>query len=128
MLTKGYEPEEGKAMKQVWQAKLVSNEVPPARGRDRIVQHFEPGSSTAVPLNVTYRLGKIRELGLTNYGMWSAVKTSRFAPRALFGWCWKYIPGSPTPQSADIGILFRCLRRSPSSAASESPFFLLHRS
>ncbi len=115
-------------MKQVWQAKLVSNEVPPARGRDRIVQHFEPGSSTAVPLNVTYRLGKIRELGLTNYGMWSAVKTSRFAPRALFGRCWKYIPGSPTPQSADIGILFRYLRRSPSSAASESPFFLLHRS
>jgi SAM-dependent methyltransferase len=30
----------------------------------RLVRHFDPGSPTAVPVNVAYRLGKIRELGL----------------------------------------------------------------
>lgn len=39
------------------------------RQRDRIIQHFYPGCSTAVPLNVTYRLGKIRDLGLLT-GEW----------------------------------------------------------
>lgn len=34
------------------------------QGNSRIVQHFKPGSSTAVPSNVAYRLGKIRKLGI----------------------------------------------------------------
>jgi SAM-dependent methyltransferase len=37
--------------------------------KERIIQSFEPGSSTAVPSNVTYRLGKIRDLGLLS-GKW----------------------------------------------------------
>jgi SAM-dependent methyltransferase len=39
------------------------------RTRSRIIEHFEPGSSTAVPTNVSYRLGKIRKLGLLE-GEW----------------------------------------------------------
>jgi SAM-dependent methyltransferase len=39
------------------------------RQGERIIQCFEPGTSTAVPSNVTYRLGKIRDLGLLN-GEW----------------------------------------------------------
>src|SRR2546426_3986474 len=48
-------------MKQVWQGE--------AREKNRIIQHFQPGYSTAVPLNVSYRLGKIRDLGLLK-GEW----------------------------------------------------------
>ncbi len=51
-------------MKQLRLARPVRDEAHRTRGRNRIVRHFEPGSSTAVPLNVTYRLGKIREPGL----------------------------------------------------------------
>ena len=54
-------------MKQIWQVKtnrdlthLIEN---------RVIQHFEPGCSTAVSSNVTYRLGKIRDLGLLK-GEW----------------------------------------------------------
>jgi len=36
---------------------------------DRIVQEFHPGASTATPLNVAYRLGKLRGLGLLK-GRW----------------------------------------------------------
>ena len=56
-------------MKQLRLARPVRDEAHRTRGRNRIVRHFEPGSSTAVPLNVTYRLGKIRELGLLK-GEW----------------------------------------------------------
>lgn len=56
-------------MKQAWQAKAGRNGAHQARERNRIIQYFEPGSSTAVPLNVTYRLGKIRDLGLLK-GEW----------------------------------------------------------
>lgn len=37
--------------------------------RDRIVQHLEPGSTTAVPSNIKYRLGKLLDLGLLR-GEW----------------------------------------------------------
>lgn len=40
----------------------------PKRGK-RLVQHFYPGESTAASLNVRYRLGKIRDLGLLK-GEW----------------------------------------------------------
>lgn len=40
----------------------------PQRGK-RLVQHFYPGESTAASLNVQYRLGRIRELGLLK-GEW----------------------------------------------------------
>jgi 2-polyprenyl-3-methyl-5-hydroxy-6-metoxy-1,4-benzoquinol methylase len=36
---------------------------------DRIVQHFKPGGSTAVPSNVSYRLKKIQKLGILK-GKW----------------------------------------------------------
>src|SRR5690348_11362714 len=39
------------------------------RGRNRVIQRFEPGASTAVPSNVTYRLGELRDLGLLK-GEW----------------------------------------------------------
>ena len=56
-------------MKQVWQATTSEDRAHQTRVRSRIVQHFDPGSSTAVPLNVTYRLGKILDLGLLK-GEW----------------------------------------------------------
>jgi len=37
--------------------------------RDRIVQHLEPGSATAVPSNIKYRLGKLLDFGLLR-GEW----------------------------------------------------------
>ena len=55
-------------MKQLRLARPVRDEAHRTRGRNRIVRHFEPGSSTAVPLNVIYRLGKIRELGQRQIG------------------------------------------------------------
>jgi 2-polyprenyl-3-methyl-5-hydroxy-6-metoxy-1,4-benzoquinol methylase len=39
------------------------------QGNKRIVQYFKPGSSTAVPSNVVYRMGKIRKLGVLK-GRW----------------------------------------------------------
>jgi 2-polyprenyl-3-methyl-5-hydroxy-6-metoxy-1,4-benzoquinol methylase len=39
------------------------------RGGNRVIQRFEPGASTAMPSNVTYRLGKLRDLGLLK-GEW----------------------------------------------------------
>ncbi len=56
-------------MKQVWQARTNGDRPHQIRGRNRIIQHFEPGCSTAVPSNVTYRLAKIRDLGLLK-GEW----------------------------------------------------------
>jgi SAM-dependent methyltransferase len=45
------------------------NRAYPIRERKRIIQHFEPGAPTDVPSNVTYRLGKIHDLGLLK-GEW----------------------------------------------------------
>ena len=56
-------------MKQMWQPGTSGNRAHQTRVRNRIIQHFNPGSSTAVPSNVAYRLGKIRELGLLK-GCW----------------------------------------------------------
>lgn len=56
-------------MKQMWQATTSEDRAHQTMVRNRIIQHFEPGSSTAVPLNVTYRLGKILDLGLLK-GEW----------------------------------------------------------
>jgi SAM-dependent methyltransferase len=56
-------------MKQVWQAMANGAHAPQTKGRNRIIQHFDPGSSTAVPSNITYRLGKLRDLGLLK-GEW----------------------------------------------------------
>ncbi len=43
--------------------------VEPVQENNRIIQHFKPGDSTAVPSNVTYRLSKIRKLGILK-GKW----------------------------------------------------------
>src|SRR2546427_8577649 len=56
-------------MKQVLQARASGYRARQTRVRNRIIQHFDPGSSTAAPLNVTYRLGKLRDLGLLK-GEW----------------------------------------------------------
>src|SRR2546425_998419 len=56
-------------MKQVWQGTASGDREHQTRVRSRIIQHFQPGYSTAVPLNVSYRLGKIRDLGLLK-GEW----------------------------------------------------------
>jgi SAM-dependent methyltransferase len=56
-------------MRQIWRATASRSRPQETRQRDRIVQHFDPGSSTAVPSNVTYRLGKLRDLGLLK-GEW----------------------------------------------------------
>ncbi len=56
-------------MKQISQASISRDRAPQTRGRNRIIQHFDPGSSTAVQSNITYRLGKLRDLGLLK-GEW----------------------------------------------------------
>src|SRR5207249_9391511 len=62
-------PEEGEEMKQVWQAGINRVPASQAKRRNRVIQHFGPGCSTAVPSNVTYRLGKLHALGLLK-GEW----------------------------------------------------------
>jgi len=39
------------------------------KSKDRVIRDFDPGAATAVPSNVTYRLGKLRDLGLLK-GEW----------------------------------------------------------
>jgi len=56
-------------MKQAWQAKASGGRAHQTRVRNRIIQHFNPGAPTAEPLNIKYRLGKIRNLGLLK-GTW----------------------------------------------------------
>src|SRR6266567_4812943 len=56
-------------MKQISQASISRDRAHQTRVRNRIIQHFDPGSSTSVPSNVTYRLGKLRDLGLLK-GEW----------------------------------------------------------
>src|SRR3989442_1215208 len=56
-------------MKQLWWGRTSRDRAHQTKGRNRIIQHFEPGSSTAVPFNVTYRLRKLCNLGLLK-GEW----------------------------------------------------------
>jgi ubiquinone/menaquinone biosynthesis C-methylase UbiE len=56
-------------MKQVWKVWASRGRSHQTRGKNRVIQHFGPGSSTAVPSNVTYRLRKLRDLGLLK-GEW----------------------------------------------------------
>lgn len=58
-----------KEMKRVWQAWDSRGRMHKTRVQNRIIQHFKPGASTAHPLTVKYRLGKICDLGLLK-GKW----------------------------------------------------------